>query len=136
MTNVYTQIDGSTSSVTLAAADIVKSNGTGGIAKVAANASTVGLGIVYSGATSGKPVSFVRTGKVKAYVDVATDGTAIEVGTPLIIGTGSTRGAGQVFVSATSTAAANTVVARALTAVAVNTAAEQEVLIDVLVDFE
>ena len=40
MTNVYTQIDGSTS-VTLAAADIVKSNDLGGIAKVTANASTV-----------------------------------------------------------------------------------------------
>lgn len=136
MTNAQTYITGATSAVTLAAADIVKGSGTGTIAKVAANASTIGVGIVYSGATSGKPVSYIARGKCKAYVDVATAGTAIEVGTPLVIGTGATRGAGQVFVAAATTAAPGSIVAKALTAVAVDTTAETEVLIDVVVDFE
>jgi len=136
MTNAQTYIDGATSAVTLAAADIVKGAGTGTLAKVAANASTTAIGVVFSGANSGKKVSYVVRGKTKVYVNVATAGTAIEVGTPLVIGTGATRGAGQVFVAAATNAAAGTICGKALQAVAVNTTAETEVLIDAVVDFE
>lgn len=136
MTNAQTYIDGATSAVTLAAGDIVTGAGTGILAKVSANNSTTAIGVVYSGANSGKPVSYVAKGKGKVYAAVATDGTAIEVGTPLVIGTGSTRGAGQVFVAAATNANPATICGKALTAIAVNTTTAQETLIDAVIDFE
>ena len=138
MSNAKTDISGGNTLVTLAAGDIIKKNSAGNVAKVATAASTVGLGIVYNGVTSstnGKDVSYVLSGKTKAYAGVATNGTAIEVGTPLIIGTGSTRGAGQVVSAAGASAAATTIVGKALEAVGVNTVTAQETLIDIEVDF-
>ena len=85
MGNAKTYIAGGETLVTLAAADIVSMNSASNIAKVAAAASTTALGVVYSGvssSTAGKEVSYVVTGKTKVYAGVATNGTAIEVGTP------------------------------------------------------
>jgi hypothetical protein len=139
MTNAQTYIDGDETLVALAAGDIVTKNTAGYIAKVAAAASTTALGVVYSGVSSsvdGKKVSFVKAGKAKVYTGVATNGTAIEVGTPLEIGTGSTRGAGQVLVAAASDADATRIVGRALEAVALDTTEAQEVLIEAEVNFQ
>ena len=139
MGNAQTYIDGDSTLATLAAADIVSINTAGNAVKVAANASTTAVGVVYSGVSSstvGKQVSYVVSGKTKVYAAVATDGTAIEVGTPLIIGEGSTRGAGQAFVAAASGADATTIVGKALEAVALNTTTAAETLIDVEVNFQ
>jgi len=139
MSNAKTYIDGKNTLVTLAAGDIVSVNTAGNIAKVAAAASTTAVGVVYSGvssSTEGKQVPYVVSGKTKVYAGVATNGTAIEVGTPLIIGTGSTRGAGQVLVAAASSADATTIVGKALEAVALNTTTAAETLIDAEVNFQ
>ena len=138
MSNAKTDIAGGNTLVTLAAGDVVTINSAGNVAKNATNASTMGVGIVYNGVSSstlGKDVSYVVSGKTKIYAGVATDGTAIEVGTPVIIGAGSTRGAGQVVTAAGASAAATTIVGKALEAVALNTTTAQETLIDVEIDF-
>ena len=139
MSNAKTYIDGGTATATLAAGDIVTKNSAGAVSKVAAASSTTAIGVVYSGvssSTGGKAVSYSVSGKAKVYAGVATNGTAIEVGTPLVIGTGSTRGAGQVLVAAASDADATTIVGKALEAVALNTTTAQETLIDAEVDFQ
>jgi hypothetical protein len=139
MSNAQTYIDGDLTLATLAAGDIVTKNTAGYIAKVAAAASTTALGVVYSGvssSTDGKQVSFTKTGKAKVYAGVATNGTAIAVGTPLEIGTGATRGAGQVLVAAASDADATRIVGRALEAVALDTTEAQETLIEAEVNFQ
>jgi len=139
MTNAKTYIDGSKTLVALAAGDIVSKNTASNVVKVAADASTTAIGVVYSGVSSstvGKQVSYTVAGKTKVYAGVATNGTAIEIGTPLIIGTGSTRGAGQVLVAAATSADATTIVGKALEAVALNTTTAQETLIDVEVNFQ
>lgn len=139
MSNAQTYIDGDLSLVALSAGDIVTKNTAGYIAKVAAAASTTALGVVYSGVSSsvdGKAVPFVKSGKAKVYAGVATNGTAIAVGTPLEIGTGATRGAGQVLVAAASDADATRIVGRALEAVALDTTEAQEVLIEAEVNFQ
>jgi hypothetical protein len=139
MSNAQTYIDGGLTKAAIAAGDIVTKDTAGYVAKVAAAASTTGIGVVYSGvssSTDGKQISYAVAGKTKVYAGVATNGTAIEIGTPLEIGTGSTRGAGQVLVAAASNADATRIVGRALEAVALNTTTAQEVLIDAEVNFQ